>query len=129
VPTLLVFGARNVGRVLARELTADGWNAAAVARTQDTIDALRAEVPDALGIVADATSSAEVERAFAETQDRFGPVDLVVSARTAHAAARSSKPHRTHSTRTCSSCSPRSSTSFASARAFSSRKAAVRSSR
>jgi NAD(P)-dependent dehydrogenase (short-subunit alcohol dehydrogenase family) len=82
VPTLLVFGARNVGRVLARELTADGWNAAAVARTQDTIDALRAEVPDALGIVADATSSAEVERAFAETQDRFGPVDLVVSALT-----------------------------------------------
>jgi NAD(P)-dependent dehydrogenase (short-subunit alcohol dehydrogenase family) len=82
VPTLLVFGARNVGRVLARELTADGWNAAAVARTQDTIDALRAEVPDALGIVADATSSTEVERAFAETQDRFGPVDLVVRALT-----------------------------------------------
>jgi len=82
VPTLLVFGARNVGRVLARELIADGWNAAAVARTQDTIDALRAEVPEALGIVADATSAADVERAFAETRDRFGPPDLVVSALT-----------------------------------------------
>ena len=80
--TLLTFGARNVGRVLARELGAAGWNAAAVARTQDTIDALRMEVPDALGIIADATSAAEVERAFAETHDRFGPVDLVVSALT-----------------------------------------------
>lgn len=80
MPTLLTFGARNVGRVLARELAADGWNVAGVARTQDTIDALRMEVPDALGIVADATSAAEVERAFAETQDRFGRVELIVDA-------------------------------------------------
>ena len=80
MPTLLTFGARNIGRVLARELAADGWNTAAVARTQDTIDALRMEVPDALGIVADASSGAEVERAFAETLDRFGPIDLVVNA-------------------------------------------------
>ena len=82
MPTLLVFGARNVGRVLARELAADGWNAAAVARTQETIDALREEVPGAIGIVADATSPAEVERAFAETRERFGSPDLVVSALT-----------------------------------------------
>lgn len=82
MPTLLVFGARNLGRVLARELVADGWNAAAVARTRETIDALRLEVPEALGIVADATSSMDVERAFAETLDRFGSPDLVVSAMT-----------------------------------------------
>lgn len=80
MPTLLVFGARNVGRVLARELVGDGWNAAAVARTQETIDALGREVPDALGIVADAADPAEVERAFAETSGRFGNIDLVVNA-------------------------------------------------
>jgi NAD(P)-dependent dehydrogenase (short-subunit alcohol dehydrogenase family) len=80
VPTLLVFGARNVGRVLARELARDGWNAAGVARTQETIDALRAEVPDALGIVADAVNGDDVERAFAQTRERFGAVDLAVSA-------------------------------------------------
>ena len=80
MPTLLTFGARNVGRVLARELIADGWNAAGVARTQETIDALRVEVPDALGIVADAVRPEEVERAFAETRDRFGAIDLVVNA-------------------------------------------------
>jgi NAD(P)-dependent dehydrogenase (short-subunit alcohol dehydrogenase family) len=82
VPTLLTFGARNVGRVLAREFAADGWKTAAVARTRDTIDALLMEVPDALGIVADATYPDEVERAFSETRDRFGPVDLVVNALT-----------------------------------------------
>jgi NAD(P)-dependent dehydrogenase (short-subunit alcohol dehydrogenase family) len=80
VPTLLTFGARNVGRVLARHLAGGGWNVAGVARTQETIEALQAEVPDAVGIVADATSSAEVERAFAETRGRFGSVDLVVNA-------------------------------------------------
>jgi NAD(P)-dependent dehydrogenase (short-subunit alcohol dehydrogenase family) len=80
VPTLLTFGARNVGRVLARELVQDGWNVAAVARTEKTIDVLAGEVPDALGIVADAVQPDEVERAFAETRERFGEVDLVVNA-------------------------------------------------
>jgi NAD(P)-dependent dehydrogenase (short-subunit alcohol dehydrogenase family) len=80
MPTLLTFGARNVGRVLARELARDGWNIAAVARTQETIDALVDEVPDALGIVADAVRPEEVERAFAETQERFGDLNLVVNA-------------------------------------------------
>jgi NAD(P)-dependent dehydrogenase (short-subunit alcohol dehydrogenase family) len=80
MPTLLTFGARNVGRVLARELIANGWNAAAVARTQETIDLLRIEVPDAFGIVADAVRPEEVERAFAETRERFGDIDLVVNA-------------------------------------------------
>jgi NAD(P)-dependent dehydrogenase (short-subunit alcohol dehydrogenase family) len=80
VPTLLTFGARNVGRVLARELVEDGWNVAAVARTQETIDALADEVPAALGIVADATRAEEVERVFSETRERFGEVDLVVNA-------------------------------------------------
>jgi NAD(P)-dependent dehydrogenase (short-subunit alcohol dehydrogenase family) len=80
VPTLLVFGARNVGRVLARELAREGWNTAAVARTQQTIELLREQVPGALGIVADATSSAEVERAIDATRARFGSIDLVVNA-------------------------------------------------
>jgi len=80
VPTLLTFGARNVGRVLARELAREGWNTAAVARTQGTIDVVREQVPGVLGIVADATSSAAVEQAIGETRTRFGSIDLVVSA-------------------------------------------------
>jgi NAD(P)-dependent dehydrogenase (short-subunit alcohol dehydrogenase family) len=76
LPTLLVFGARNLGRVLAREFTADGWRVAAVALSEDTIGALHNEVPEAVGLTADATKEHDVERVFSEV----GDVDLVVNA-------------------------------------------------
>lgn len=76
MPTLLVFGARNVGRVLARELAADGWRVAGVARSRETIDRLQAEVPGAIGITADAGDPDAVDGVFAEV----GDVDLVVNA-------------------------------------------------
>lgn len=81
--TLLVFGARNLGRVMANRFMRDGWNAAAVARSEETIARLREALPDALGIVADAVRPDEVERAFAQTRERFGTIDLVVNAITA----------------------------------------------
>ena len=81
--TLLVFGARHLGRTVAREFVADGWNAAAVARSEETIASFRSELPGALGIVGDATDADDVERAFAEAAERFGSVDLVVNAITA----------------------------------------------
>src|SRR3954462_14241975 len=74
--TLLVFGARNLGRVLARELAAEGWRVAAVARSEETIQRLQDEVPAAVGIVGDAATAEDVERIFAEV----GDVDLVVNA-------------------------------------------------
>ena len=80
--SLLVFGARNLGRTLARELMADGWNAAAVARSAETIAALGEELPDVLGITADAGEAEDVERAFAVARERFGRLDLVVNAMT-----------------------------------------------
>src|SRR3954467_5382756 len=67
--TLLVFGARNLGRVLARELAAEGWRVAAVARSESTIEQLRDEVPDAVGIVGDASRPEDVERIFAAVGD------------------------------------------------------------
>lgn len=76
MPTLLVFGARNLGRVLARELAADGWRVAGVARSEETVERLRAQVPEALGLVGDAASTDDVERIFGEV----GDVDLVVNA-------------------------------------------------
>src|SRR5438309_282662 len=78
MPTLLVFGARHLGRTIAASFAREGWNAAAVARSEGTIAALGIE--GALGIAADATKPDEVERAFAETRGRFGSVDLVVNA-------------------------------------------------
>jgi NAD(P)-dependent dehydrogenase (short-subunit alcohol dehydrogenase family) len=76
VPTLLVFGARNLGRILATEFAADGWRVAGVARSEETIRTLRDDVPDAVGIIADASRSEDVERVFRDV----GDVDLVVNA-------------------------------------------------
>jgi NAD(P)-dependent dehydrogenase (short-subunit alcohol dehydrogenase family) len=76
MPTLLVFGARNLGRVLARELAAEGWRVAAVARSEETIQTLHDEVRDAVGLIGDASNADEVERIFADV----GAVDLVVNA-------------------------------------------------
>jgi NAD(P)-dependent dehydrogenase (short-subunit alcohol dehydrogenase family) len=76
MPTLLVFGARNLGRVLAHELANEGWRVASVARTETTIENLQEEVPDAVGLIGDAGSAEDVERIFADV----GHVDLVVNA-------------------------------------------------
>ena len=78
MPTLLVFGARNLGKAIAEHFAGEGWSVAAVARSRETIDGLAIE--GALGIVGDAARADEVERAFAETRARFGSVDLVVNA-------------------------------------------------
>jgi NADP-dependent 3-hydroxy acid dehydrogenase YdfG len=80
VPTLLVFGARNLGRTIARERASGGWNVAGVARSEETLAGLRADVPGALGLALDATRADDVERAFAQTRSEFGSVDLVVNA-------------------------------------------------
>ena len=84
MPTLLVFGARNLGRVLASQLAADGWRVAAVARSESTIRTLEDEVPGAVGLIGDAGNAGDVERIFAEV----GGVDLVVNAITTTPSSR-----------------------------------------
>lgn len=74
--TLLVFGARNLGRVLAGDLSQKGWRVAAVARSESTIEQLKDEVPAAVGLIANASNADDVERVFEEV----GRVDLVVNA-------------------------------------------------
>ena len=76
MPTLLVFGARHLGRVLAGEFAADGWRVAGVARTEETIRLLEEDVPGAVGVIADASKPDDVERVFTDV----GDVDLIVSA-------------------------------------------------
>ena len=71
MPHLLVFGARNLGRVIGEHFLAQGWEATGVARSQETADAF-----PGTGIVADATS-AESMRGVVE---QAAPFDLVVNA-------------------------------------------------
>jgi len=86
MPHVLVFGARNLGRVIAEHLMERGWTATGVARTQDTVDAFPGN-----GIVADATQLDDMRRAVAEAGDfdlavnavspkgRFGGGDLITT--------------------------------------------------
>jgi NAD(P)-dependent dehydrogenase (short-subunit alcohol dehydrogenase family) len=83
VPTVLVFGVRNLGRAIALERAGQGWDVSGMAQSEDSVQAFRDAVPGALGLVGDAIRSEDVERAFAETVERFGSVDLVVDAITA----------------------------------------------
>jgi NAD(P)-dependent dehydrogenase (short-subunit alcohol dehydrogenase family) len=76
VPTLLVFGARNLGRVVATEFATLGWRTAGVARSEETIRMFEDDVSGAVGIIGDAAVPEDVERIFSDV----GEVDLVVNA-------------------------------------------------
>jgi NAD(P)-dependent dehydrogenase (short-subunit alcohol dehydrogenase family) len=80
VPVLLVFGARNLGKTIASAFAAEGWSAAAVATSEETIGAFRSAVPGALGLVGDARLESDVQQAIDATRERFGSLDLVVNA-------------------------------------------------
>jgi NAD(P)-dependent dehydrogenase (short-subunit alcohol dehydrogenase family) len=82
VPTLLVFGARNLGRVVASEFAADGWKVAGVARSEETVRLFEIDVPGSVGVIADAADASQVERVFRDV----GEVDLVVNAITTNPA-------------------------------------------
>ncbi|MGZ4480699.1 MAG: SDR family NAD(P)-dependent oxidoreductase [Gaiellales bacterium] len=68
---LLVFGARNLGRVIAEHLIAQGWTATGVARSQETVDAFPGR-----GVLADLTDVEQMREVVAEA----APFDLAVNA-------------------------------------------------
>ena len=78
----VVFGARNVGRAIATERRERGWEVLALARTEETLAALAADVPGVRTRVADATDPAVVERVLLEAGG-IGDLELVVNAVTA----------------------------------------------
>lgn len=71
MPHVLVFGAKNLGRVMAEHFIGQGWEATGVARSQETADAFPGR-----GLVADLTDLAQMRRAVAEA----GAFDLAVNA-------------------------------------------------
>jgi NAD(P)-dependent dehydrogenase (short-subunit alcohol dehydrogenase family) len=79
--TILTLGARNLGGAIIDHFIAQGWNAAAVARSDDTL--ARARERGALAIQADASDPDALERAMAATREEHGSLDLIVNAVTA----------------------------------------------
>lgn len=84
--TALVFGARNLGRAVIHELVAGGWNVAAVARSDATLELARAA--GALAMRADVTDQASVEDALRQTAAEHGRVDLAINAASAYGGKR-----------------------------------------
>ncbi|HTZ06438.1 MAG TPA: SDR family oxidoreductase [Gaiellaceae bacterium] len=78
MPAAVVLGARNLGGAILDRLLADGWSAAAVARSDDTLAAVEAR--GALPLRADATSPAELADALARAGSELGGLDLLVNA-------------------------------------------------
>ena len=87
MPTALVIGARNLGFAVIERLLADGWTVAGAARSQETLDRVRAAGADALEV--DITDQASVAGALREVADRHGRVDLAVNAASPYGGGRS----------------------------------------
>ena len=78
MPSALVLGARNLGGAIVDHLLEHGWQAASVARSEQTLAEVRER--GALALQADASDPAQLERALAEASASLGGVDLVVNA-------------------------------------------------
>jgi NAD(P)-dependent dehydrogenase (short-subunit alcohol dehydrogenase family) len=74
----LVLGARNLGGAILDHLVADGWHAAAVARSEETVAAVRER--GSLGIAADASDPDELAGVLARVRAELGPPGLIVNA-------------------------------------------------
>ena len=71
MPQLLVFGARNLGRVIAEHLISQGWEATGVARSEETVAAFPGR-----GLQADLTDRDQMRRVVEEA----AAFDLAVNA-------------------------------------------------
>ncbi len=78
-------GSKGMGRAAAECIAAEGARVAVIARhpaaLTDTVAALRERgSPDAIGIRADLTQTDEVDAAFLEIRERWGPLHALVNA-------------------------------------------------
>ncbi|MCX7569396.1 SDR family oxidoreductase [Tumebacillus sp. DT12] len=80
----LVIGASSgIGHAVARRLAADGFTVVLNARRQEKLDGVLAEIqaisPDSVAIAGDNTDPALREALFAEIEQRFGRLDVLVN--------------------------------------------------
>jgi hypothetical protein len=78
MPGLVVLGARNLGGAVVDRFLADGWRAAAVARSEETLAAVRGR--GALALEADATEPSALASALARAREELGGLDVIVNA-------------------------------------------------
>jgi NAD(P)-dependent dehydrogenase (short-subunit alcohol dehydrogenase family) len=92
--TLLVVGVRGLGRALALQFAADGFNVVCAARTAEAVEALARDAAavqplglglGTLGVTCDLNDAASVEALCTRAWERFGSVDVLVAAQTSGA--------------------------------------------
>lgn len=80
---LVAAGSKGLGRAIAEELAAEGASVVICARGRETLQAACESISHqggrAHGVVADVSNVADVERAVAEGQSVFGPIDILVT--------------------------------------------------
>jgi len=82
----VVFGARNLGRAIIELLVNDAWAVAGAARSQSTLDGVRAS--GALALRADVTDPASVYGVLEQAAAAHGRIELVVNAAAAYGGER-----------------------------------------
>ncbi len=76
--TVVVLGARNLGGAIVEHFLGLGWNAAAVARSKESLARVRER--GALALQADASDHKSLTGALADARTELGSVDAVVNA-------------------------------------------------
>lgn len=76
--TIVVLGARNLGGAIVDHFRGLGWNAAAVARSEETLDAVRER--GVFGVAGDASDPGSLSAALATVRGELGSVDAVINA-------------------------------------------------
>jgi NAD(P)-dependent dehydrogenase (short-subunit alcohol dehydrogenase family) len=76
--SIVVLGARNLGGAIVDHFLALGWNAAAVARSEETLEAVRAR--GALALSADASDPEQLAGVLELARQELGSLDAVVNA-------------------------------------------------
>jgi NAD(P)-dependent dehydrogenase (short-subunit alcohol dehydrogenase family) len=75
--TIVVLGARNLGGAIVDHFLSLGWHAAAVAQSQDTLEAVAAR--GALAVKADASDLKSLSTALGSAREQYGSLDAIVN--------------------------------------------------
>lgn len=78
--TAVVFGARRLGGHIAAAFAANGWQVAAVSRTQEVAEAFEHRVPAAVGRQVDVAEPGAAAAFLGRVQERHGSIELIVNA-------------------------------------------------
>jgi len=78
MPALVVLGARNLGGAILQHHLAAGWQGAAVARSDDTLQSVRAA--GGVALQADASDPDSLRGALEQARAELGGIDLIVNA-------------------------------------------------